>query len=1071
MATKYWTSTQWVLQDGAVTTPPGQGDVGVLGGPSPSGLPPLPQSGTVAFQGLQTSDIGTLEVDGAGPWSIVGTGGTDSTIQNLIVAMGTTVTVASGGTIAVENVVIQQASGITTPATVTLGDGLAPGDGIDFQNQQGLTYTSAFNGTYTSITVLSGSTVVGDISLIGNVQLAPATSDGAGGTEIVVQGTQPVIGTATGNSPYSILAVADAPNGNIPAYQEWIFFGNLDVQPNGYQNTTISAASITNPSTGQPYSVLSVPFLPQPAVPNFFERLLEYDPNDPADNYMIQPWTLTVTNGTSLPETTTTPSLAGVTPPPFAANVTMSVSAPGQNPTFNWTYPAGSSINGLIFAIYDGNTNKLLYQTGLSTSTTQFTVPTQLDGGLTLQQDQPYKVSLVAETSRDPTQPISYANTAAEAYSYASFEITGGTVPTVYLPTVTSTGAYQFNLQVITGQSYSVDPSIATGYTYATGAGNPNFASVLLPSIQTTPYKISFLNNGTQEIDTVAPNTVFAFPTGGVSTFTVTGINVADDLNPTDTTAFVTGLTFVSSGNFTGTMTPITTLDHGPTAGSTSITVGHNQVLNETALVDSLVTPGLAGDTETVISVTGNATLSGSTITYNSPASGTDSFGYTVQDELGDTATGKVNVTVDPGPTITSVAPSAVEAGQTTEIGTVAPGLAGDSLTLKQTGGTGEVSWQLVNGTMELFYTAPSTVSATMEDTASFTIIDQYNDVVASGPVIVQLDAGPTVTSVTSSLIDAGQKEEIGTVTPGVAGDTLTLKQTGGNGSLALQLVNGIEELIYTAPANVTAGMLDNVTYTITDQHDDAVATGSNTIPVAPANDATYIGTAGRILIVGDRNSAVAGTAGNETLLIGNGNDFIVGGPDDVIVAGNGNDFIVGGSNNYILVGNGKDTVSGASSSWIIAGNGDDTVNVGNHDSIILGNGTDAVSAGAGSTIVAGNGNDTVSAGPNSTISLGNGGDMVYAGANDLITLGKGTDNIAFAQSPNPIEIGNDTIYGFNAAHDVLQFNPALLPNYAIALMDTKQVGANTVIKIDPTDLLTLENVLASSLSTKNFHF
>ena len=36
---------------------------------------------------------------------------------------------------------------------------------------------------------------------------------------------------------------------------------------------------------------------------------------------------------------------------------------------------------------------------------------------------------------------------------------------------------------------------------------------------------MSFLDNGAQETDTVAPNTVFAFPTGGVSTFTVTGID------------------------------------------------------------------------------------------------------------------------------------------------------------------------------------------------------------------------------------------------------------------------------------------------------------------------------------------------------------------------------------------------------------------------------------------------------------------------------------------------------------------------------------------------------------------
>jgi hypothetical protein len=86
--------------------------------------------------------------------------------------MGATVTVLAP--IAVQSVVVQQAPGITAPAIVTLNDGLAPGDAIDFQNQQGLAYTSAFDGTYTNITVSSssGSVTVGQISLIGNVQLA-----------------------------------------------------------------------------------------------------------------------------------------------------------------------------------------------------------------------------------------------------------------------------------------------------------------------------------------------------------------------------------------------------------------------------------------------------------------------------------------------------------------------------------------------------------------------------------------------------------------------------------------------------------------------------------------------------------------------------------------------------------------------------------------------------------------------------------------------------------------------------------------------------------------------------------
>ncbi len=50
----------------------------------------------------------------------------------------------------------------------------------------------------------------------------------------------------------------------------------------------------------------------------------------------------------------------------------------------------------------------------------------------------------------------------------------------------------------------------------------------------------------------------YFFPTDGVSDFTVTGIDPSANLDPADTSAFITGLTFVSAGSFTGTMTPLT---------------------------------------------------------------------------------------------------------------------------------------------------------------------------------------------------------------------------------------------------------------------------------------------------------------------------------------------------------------------------------------------------------------------------------------------------------------------------------------------------------------------------------
>jgi len=84
------------------------------------------------------------------------------------------------------------------------------------------------------------------------------------------------------------------------------------------------------------------------------------------------------------------------------------------------------------------------------------------------------------------------------------------------------------------------------------------FASVELPAVQTNPFDLSFVWNGTTFDELLAPNTWFSFPMGGVNAFTVTGIDPSDGLDPANTTAFITGVTFVGDGTFTGTQTPIT---------------------------------------------------------------------------------------------------------------------------------------------------------------------------------------------------------------------------------------------------------------------------------------------------------------------------------------------------------------------------------------------------------------------------------------------------------------------------------------------------------------------------------
>ena len=71
-------------------------------------------------------------------------------------------------------------------------------------------------------------------------------------------------------------------------------------------------------------------------------------------------------------------------------------------------------------------------------------------------------------------------------------------------------------------------------------------------------FTLSFLSGGLQTTTPLGAGIEYFFPQGGVDEFTVTGIDPAAGLDPRDTLAFITGLTFVSNGTFNGTMTPIT---------------------------------------------------------------------------------------------------------------------------------------------------------------------------------------------------------------------------------------------------------------------------------------------------------------------------------------------------------------------------------------------------------------------------------------------------------------------------------------------------------------------------------
>jgi hypothetical protein len=81
---------------------------------------------------------------------------------------------------------------------------------------------------------------------------------------------------------------------------------------------------------------------------------------------------------------------------------------------------------------------------------------------------------------------------------------------------------------------------------------------------------------------------------------------------------------------------------------------------------------------------------------------------------------------------------------------------------------------------------------------------------------------------------------------------------------------------------------------------------------------------------------------------------------------------------------------------------------------------------------------------------------LVGSAASDTFVIGAGA--------------GHETIQNFDPAHDILQFSASLFANYAAAMTDARQVGADTVFAIDARDSVTLQNVNVSSLAASNVH-
>jgi hypothetical protein len=323
------------------------------------------------------------------------------------------------------------------------------------------------------------------------------------------------------------------------------------------------------------------------------------------------------------------------------------------------------------------------------------------------------------------------------------------------------------------------------------------------------------------------------------------------------------------------------TVDTGPVAATGATTLGHGKTVDLTAAIAAFVQPGLAGDSETVKTISAahgvaSVTLAG-VVTYTAPSSGTDTLGYTVADQYGDTASGTLNVTVDRGPTAGAAAITLL-AGQSTDLtayllSLVTPGIAGDVLILSgdNTVGThGMVT--LTSG--DLSYLAPS---ATGTDSFGYTVSDQYGDI-----------ASATVTVTIASSSNIGNSS--GTV---VLGDT-SGPATFGNGSVTVIGGNGSDQ--------VSGGNGTN-SVTLGNGNDTVVlGNGSNNITLGTGNDSVTVGNnSNTITVIGSATSV-------DTIVVGNGSNTLnLGAGTYNVTEGNGADTIILGNGKYnVTAGNGS---------------------------------------------------------------------------------------------------------------------------------------------------------------------
>jgi hypothetical protein len=347
-------------------------------------------------------------------------------------------------------------------------------------------------------------------------------------------------------------------------------YGANSVVPNG-------GAGTSNPATAQQLNSITnvtvnrdVFWTPNSVSPNFYA-------GSTVDNAGLRgSWQLTFTNGTDM-TVVATPTIGNVATVPYVN--TVSFSEAGVTPTISWSLN-GFSADTVAVRVRDLGTNvrpvgppvaNLFYQEYLPGNSTTYTFPANV-----FEFGKSYSIeiapadlrgSFISGTGNTGNRiGEMFADTVRQSRAFFNYTPVPGDLPgTVYLPSgVTQPNglpAYTFNVANVGSDTIFIDPVVAIGYDYEIGAGDPNFRSVTPPTGIGDDLFSLWLWTGTDFVESpggLEGGVEHLFGGDGVSRFRILGIEVAAGLSPFDATAFVTGLSFVGPGSFTGTMTPLT---------------------------------------------------------------------------------------------------------------------------------------------------------------------------------------------------------------------------------------------------------------------------------------------------------------------------------------------------------------------------------------------------------------------------------------------------------------------------------------------------------------------------------